>query len=149
MKLFNLILFLVLSVLFLCPMASVAADANRMQFLQLYAPGTDLALTSSAVDVSDYKGNAAFAAQFSPTAVACTSTVTLAHCTTSGGTYTTVTNLAGTACVITQTGPATNDIQTVPIDLARLHVYAKVIVSQSGQDTNAISAFLIAPMKAD
>jgi len=143
-----LILMLTLAVL-LVPAAGLAADANRMNYLQLYAPGSDLAITSSAVDISDYKGNAAFAAQFSSTAVSCTSTVTLVHSTTSGGTYTPVTNLAGTACVVTQTGPATSDVQTVQIDLGRMSAWAKVIISQSGQDTNSISSFLVAPMKSD
>ena len=132
----------------LLPLAGFAVDANQLHYVQLYAPGTDLAITSSAVSVAAYKGNAAFAAQFSPSTQASTGTVTLVHSATSGGTYTTVTNLAGTACVITQTGPATNVIQTVPIDLARMHAYAKVIVAQAG-DTNKISAFLVAPMKSE
>ena len=133
----------------LAPVACIAQDANRMQYLQLYAPGTSLAATSAAVDVSAYKGNATFAVQSDPSTVACTNTATLTHCATSGGTYATATNLAGTACVVTQTGPATNDIQTVAIDLARLHKYVKVVVAQSGQQTNAMSAFLVAPFKSE
>ena len=125
-----------------------AQDANLMNYVQIYAPGTSLALTSSAVDVSDYKGNATFAAQFGPYTQAATGTVTFVHSTTSGGTYTTITNQAGTAMVITQIGPATNDIQTLDCDLARLHIYVKAIVTQAG-DTNAISAFMVAPMKSE
>ena len=141
--------FLLIALAALVPLAVFAADANQQHYLQLYAPGTDLALTSSAVDISDYKGNATFGVQFSAQAVNSTNTATLVHSATSGGTYLTATNLAGTACVVTQTGPATNDIQTVAIDLARLNAYVKVIVNQSGEYTNAVSAFLVAPMKSD
>lgn len=132
----------------LVPLCGFAADANQMKYVQLMYPQAATAATSGVVTVSAYKGNATFAAQWSPSAQASTGTVTLVHSATSGGTYTTVTNLAGTACVITQTGPITNEIQTVAIDLARVHPYVKVIASQAG-DTNYVSAVLVAPMKSE
>jgi len=126
---------------------AVAQDANLMNYIQLNSAVTSVAITNAAVSVAAYKGNGVFAAQFSPSTLASTSTVTLVTSATSGGTYVPVTNLAGTACVITQTGPATNDIQTVQIDTARLNAFVKTIIAQSG-DTNSINSFLVAPMKS-
>jgi len=125
------------------------SDANQMKYVQILAPTASLSTTGTVVDVAAYKGNAALAVQFSPSAIASTATVTFAHALASTGTWSTVTNAAGTALVVTQTGPATNAIQTVPIDMARVHKYVRAVLLQSGQDTNSVSAFLVAPMKAE
>jgi hypothetical protein len=135
--------------LFAAQLAFGQSDANQMKYVQLLAPTVELAATGTVTDVSAYKGNAAVAVQFSPSAVASTATVTFAHALASTGTWSTVTNAAGTALVVTQTGPATNAIQTVPIDMARVHKYVRAVLVQSGQDTNAVSAFLVAPMKSE
>ena len=125
------------------------SDANQMKYVQVLAPTASLSTTGTVTDVSAYKGNAALAVQFSPSAIASTATVTFAHALASTGTWSTVTNAAGTALVVTQTGPATNAIQTVPIDMARVHKYVRAVLLQSGEDTNTVSAFLVAPMKAE
>ena len=135
--------------LFAAQLAFGQSDANQMKYVQVLAPTASLSTTGTVTDVSAYKGNAALAVQFSPSAIASTATVTLAHALASTGTWSTVTNAAGTALVVTQTGPATNAIQTVPIDMARVHKYVRAVLLQSGGDTNTVSAFLVAPMKAE
>jgi len=103
-----------------------AMDANLMKYQQLIEP-----VASAATE-------------------AVTSTVSLVHATTSTGTYSVVTNLAGTACTVSQTGPATSAVQTVQIDTARLHSYVKVIVAQATtNEIPAVSALLVAPMKSE
>lgn len=134
----------------LLPCAAFASDANLMKYVQLLSPAASAATTSTAVNVSSYKGNASFVVSFGPATEAVTSTVTLVHSATSTGTYVTVTNIADTALVATQTGPTTSAVQTVAIDLARVHPFVKVIVAQA--TTNQIppvSAVLVAPMKAE
>lgn len=125
------------------------SDANQMKLLQVLAPTASLSTTGTVIDVSSYKGNAAVAVQISPSAIASTVTVTIAHANATTGTWTTVTNAAGTALVVTQVGPKTNAVQTVPIDMARLRKYMRAVVLQSGEDTNSVSALLIAPMKSE
>ena len=129
--------------------AFAQSDANQMKYLQLLAPTASLSTTGTVTDVSAYKGNAALAVQFSSSAIASTATVTFAHASATTGTWYTVTNTAGTACIITQTGPATNPVQTVSIDLARCKKYMRAVLLQSGEDTNTVSALMIAPMKSE
>lgn len=128
---------------------ATAQDANRMKYVQILEPSTALNKTSSVVNVSAYKGNATLAVQFSAGSIAATATVTFAHASAATGTYSTVTNTAGTAAVIRQIGPATNDIQTVSIDTARLKPFVRAVLVQSGEDTNSVSAFFVAPMKSE
>ena len=130
------------------PVIAFASDANKMKYQSILLPVASTNATSGAVDISAYKGNATFAGMFSASALEATATITLSHSTISTGTYVTVTNAAGTACVLTQTGPATNNVLTVPIDLARVHKYVKATVNQVGV-TNTVSAFLVAPMKSE
>lgn len=125
------------------------SDANQMKYVEILSPTASLSTTGTVVDVSSYKGNAAIAVQISPSAIASTVTVTIAHANATTGTWTTVTNAAGTALVVTQVGPKTNAVQTVPIDLARCRKYMRAVVVQSGEDTNTVSALLIAPMKSE
>lgn len=125
------------------------SDANQMKYVEILSPTASLSTTGTVVDVSSYKGNAAIAVQISPSAIASTVTVTIAHANATTGTWTTVTNAAGTALVVTQVGPKTNAVQTVPIDLARCRKYMRTVVVQSGEDTNTVSALLIAPMKSE
>jgi len=130
--------------------ALFGADANQMHYVQVLNPSDTAAVTGSAVDVAAYKGNATFAVECGVSAIAGnTNIVTLTHCTTSSGTYSTVTNTAGTAVCVTRTGAFTNTApDTVSIDSARLHRYVKGTVSQPGKYTNVVSAVLIFPMKA-
>ena len=126
------------------------SDANNMKYVSLLNPVSSAATTSTAVNVSAYKGNAAFVVSYGAATEAVTSTVRLAHSATSGGAYVTVTNIDGTACTLSQTGPTTSAVQTVAIDLARVHPYVKVIVAQATtNEIPAVSALLVAPMKAE
>ena len=124
-------------------------DANRMKYVQILAPTASLSTTGGAVNVSAYKGNAAIGVQISSGAIAATSTVTFYHAPAATGLYVRITNTVGTAAVISQVGPKTNDVQLYSIDLARLHPYVRAVLAQSGEDTNTVSAFLVAPMKAE
>lgn len=142
----------ILAIAALAASAAVAlgqSDANKMKYVQLLAPTMSLSTTGGAVNVAAYKGNASIGVQFSSSPIASTGTVTFYHATAATGTYSRITNAAGTAAVLTQTGPATNDVQTYPIDLALLHPYVRAILLQSGEYTNAVSAFMVAPMKSE
>lgn len=145
----NIVWALALVALFAGIGIAFGADANQMKYVQILAPTASLSTTGSAVSVSAYKGNAAIGVQFSSSAIASTGTVTIYHAPAATGLYTRVTNTAGTAATITQTGPATNDVQTYSIDLARLHPYVRAVLSQSGEDTNTVSVFMVAPMKSE
>lgn len=125
------------------------SDANQMKYVQVLAPTASLSTTGTVTDVSAYKGNATLAVQMSPYIAAATCTVTIAHASATTGTWYTVTNTAGTAATFSQVGPATTAVQTVSIDMARLKPYVRAVVLQSGEDTNSVSALLIAPMKSE
>jgi len=143
------ILAIAIAVALVSGVACFAADANQMKYVQLLAPTAAAASSNSPIDVSAYKGNASFVVQLAPaTEAGSVSSVTLKHSATAGGAYVTVTNLAGTACVVSQTGPATTDVQTVSIDLARVHKYVRAYTAHTTQ-TNALSALLVAPMKSE
>jgi len=139
----------ILALAALLPALSFAQDANRMKYIELLAPVAAAASSNTAVDISDYKGNATFVVQFGPaTEAESVSSVTLKHSATAGGAYVTATNIDGTACTFSQTGPATTAVQTVAIDLARLHPYVRAYTTHTTQ-TNPVSAILVAPMKSE
>lgn len=125
------------------------SDANQMKYVEILSPTASLSTTGTAVNVAAYKGNATLAVQMSPYIAAATCTVTIAHASSTTGTWYTVTNTAGTAAIFSQVGPATTAVQTVSIDMARLKPYVRAVVLQSGEDTNCVSALLIAPMKSE
>ena len=125
------------------------SDANQMKYVEILSPTASLSTTGTAVSVAAYKGNATLAVQMGPYIAAATCTVTIAHASATTGTWYTVTNTAGTAATFSQVGPATTAVQTVSIDMARLKPYVRAVVLQSGQDTNSVSALLIAPMKSE
>lgn len=131
----------------ICSVA-LATDANLMKYLTLL--GTSSASeTGSAVDVSAYKGNATIVINWATGSEATyTGTVTIAHCATSGGTYSTITNLAGVAAVKTCTGIKTNQLDTYAVDLGALHKYVKVTAAHVNA-TNAVGVVLVAPMKSE
>jgi len=127
-----------------------ASDANKMHYVGLLQVDNAASETGPAVDVSAYKGNATFVAAWGKSAVAgYTGTVTVTHCATSGGSYTTVTNLAGTAGTMTKTGVTTNEVDEFACDLARLHKYVKVSLAAQANETNGVSVILVAPMKSE
>jgi len=142
----------VLAVMFACVVAGVVYagnDANLMHYVGLLSTKAGAA-TGSAVDVSQYKGNATFVVAWGVgTDTNHTGSVTIQHCATSGGTYTTVTNLAGTAGVMTTAGAVANEVDTFACDLGRLHKYVKAVHAAEGSATNGVAVMMVAPMKSN
>ena len=145
-----------MTVVFAC--GAMAADANQMKYVQMLPPNvsTNLSVTGGTIDIAGYKGNAALVVETATSsAMTNTITVTLQHSTASNfANPTTVTNLAGTAGVITETCGATVadtiNLQTYPIDTARLHRYIRVIYTTTQADAYIpVSAMLVAPMKSE
>lgn len=135
------------------PLAGFAADANQMKYVELYplyfATGSYTNPAPTGVDVSAYKGNATVVCfNGVGTLATVTNLVTVQHCATTNGTYTTVTNYAGTAITFTHAGTAAAAMATKPLDLARVKKYVRVLVDQ-GADTNATAVVLVAPMKSE
>lgn len=139
--------------------SAYCADANNMKYINLLPANasTNLSVTGTTTDVSGYKGNASLVVSTgTASATNNTLTLTLQHSTASNfANPTTVTNLAGTAGVITEVaevgGVATTvNIQTYPIDTARLHKYVRVIYTTTLADNYIpVSAVLVAPMKSE
>ena len=138
----------ILTAIFVVTAICFAQDANQMKYIQLVPPVAAAASSNTAVSVAAYKGNATFLVQFAPATEACSNIVTLKHCATAAGAYVIVTNTAGTACSFTQVGPTTTDVQTISIDMARLHPFVRAYTDHTTQ-TNAVSALLIAPIKSE
>jgi hypothetical protein len=135
------------------PLAAFAQDANRMSYVELFPlanyAGSRTNSTVTGVDVSAYKGNATVVCAYGKGSVAAaTSLATMQHCATTNGTYTTVTNYAGTAITFTHVGGAAAVASTKPLDLARVKKYVRVVVNH-GADTNAAAVMLVAPMKSE
>jgi hypothetical protein len=129
----------------------VAQDANRQHYVQILGAQTVAAtsVTGTAVDVSAYKGNARFLlATGASTINGYTGTVSVVHSTTSTGTYTTVTNLAGTAVSVTKTSTNSAAVDGVACDLSRVHKYVKAI-AVIANDTNEVAVIMAAPMKSE
>jgi len=134
--------------------ANVAGDANQMVgdavLIVDAARSGSQTITGSAVDVSAYKGNAAFEFHCgSPIneATAFTNVVTIQHSANGSTGWATVTNLAGTALVVTDTG-ATGQTTTIPCDMSRLHKYVRALSVQTG-DVAPVGVTLVAPMKSE
>lgn len=114
------------------------------------AARADQTITGSAVDRAAYKGNATVWIQTGVplnSAAAFTNIVTFQHAEAATGTWTTVTNLAGTAGAFTLTG-ASAQTQQFAIDLARLHRYIRATSVQKN-DAASVGVTLIAPMKSE
>lgn len=127
-----------------------AQDANRMFYTQLVQPSTNSA-AGRAVDISAFKGNAAFVISIGPGEATFTNTVTLAHSATSGGTYATITNISGTVgTVVSVVGTNEYTMVTYPIDLNRIGKFVKATVDKNapGLDTAPVSVILVAPFKS-
>ena len=142
-----------IAVAIVAPLVGFAADANQMHYVELfplyYGTGSSTNSTVTGVDVSAYKGNATVVCSFGVGTVATvTNLATVQHCATTNGTYTTVTNYAGTAITFSHVGAAAAAASTKPLDLARCKKYVRVIVDQ-GADTNAAAVVLVAPMKSE
>ena len=137
-KLFILASLLAVSVL--------ATDANRMFYVNMLSADVDA--TGTGTDVAAYKGNGTVAVAWGTASDASyTGTVTVAHCATIDGTYTPVTNLAGTVGAMTNVGVTTNEMDTFAIDLGAVHKYLQVSVSHLNVSNN-VSAVLVSPMKS-
>ena len=126
---------------------AAAQDANQMHYLTLVPPSDTAAITGAGVDVSAYKGNARLLADFETnTETGYVATVTFAH-SSNNSDFTTITNTAGAACVITKSGAFTNSVPDgLSIDSRRLKKYVRAVVAQSGE-TNAVSAWIVFPMR--
>ena len=126
---------------------AAAQDANQMHYLTLVPPSDTAAITGAGVDVSAYKGNARLLADFGAnTATGYVATVTFAH-SANNSDFSTITNTAGAACVITKSGAFTNSVPDgLAIDSRRLKKYVRAVVAQTGE-TNAVSALIVFPMR--
>lgn len=124
-----------------------AQDANRMSYVQLINPVVDDALDGPAVDISKYKGNAAFLAEWAAnTETGHVASVTLQTSAASSSGWYTVTNINAEAVKVTKTGAYTNTApDRVLIDSNRLKRYVRAVVAQTGA-TNAVSAMIVFPM---
>lgn len=134
------------------PLGALALDANQMHYVELFPlyehTGAYTNSTTDGIDVSTYKGNAVVVCSFGAGTVgSVTSSVTLVHCATTNGTYTTVTNLSGSAVAFSHVGAEAAETDTAKIELSRVHKYFRVIANH-GADTNAAAVWLVAPMKS-
>ena len=124
-----------------------AVDANRLFYSAGLNP-TAVELTGTAVDIATFKGNGTVVVTWGTAPAATyTGTVTVAHCTTIDGTYTTVTNLAGTVGAMTNYGVTTNEVDTFAVDFGALHKYMQVSVAHLSVSNN-VAAVIVAPMKS-
>lgn len=147
----------VIAIMLLAGVCAYAADANQMHYVSLLEPRIVVTnmeaaatVTGTGQDISAYKGNATFVVSFSPVDHndGQTNVVTLSHATAVGGTYATITNLAGTVGVLSHTS-TTGGVQTFACDLGRLHAYVKASYACNKGETNAnASVMLVAPMKS-
>lgn len=147
---------MIIAVMLAC--VSFGADANQMKYISILPSitTTNPTATGATIDIQAYKGNASLVV-YGGTASATnnTMTVTFQHSTASNfANPTTVTNLAGTAGVITlPVLSALTDgaiISTFAIDTARLHRYVRVTLSQTLADNYIpVSVMLVAPMKSE
>ena len=142
--------FILLSLAMLVTCSAMATDANQMHYVQLVPPKDTISVTGSSVDVSAYKGNAILLAEFeTSTEAGYTGVVTFATSAT-GSTWNTITNIEGTAAVITKIGGFTNSTpDSISVDSGRLSKYIRASVSQPGAETNAVSAIAVFPMKSN
>lgn len=125
----------------------IATDANRLFYSAGLNP-TAVDLTGTAVDVATFKGNGTVVVTWGTASdAAYTGTVTVAHCTTVDGTYTTVTNLAGTVGAMTNVGVTTNEVDTFAVDFGALHKYMQVSVAHLNVSNN-VAAVIVSPMKS-
>jgi len=137
---------------------SFGADANQMKYVSILPAitTTNAATTGATIDIAGYKGNATLVV-YGGTASATnnTLTVTFQHSTANNfANPNTVTNLAGTAGVITlPVVDATSEsaiVKTFAIDTARLRRYVRVTVSQTLADNSIpVSVMMVAPMKSE
>ncbi len=127
-----------------------AQDANRMSYVQLINPVVDDALDGPAVDVSKYKGNAAFLAEWATnTETGHVASVTLQTSAASSSGWYTVTNINAEAVKVSKSGAYTNAApDRVLIDSNRLKKYVRAVVAQTGS-TNAVSAMIVFPMVSE
>ena len=139
----------------LASMGAFARNANQMKYVSILPANTtattNSAVTSDAVDIAVYKGNAAFVVDFGEGATNdCVNIVTLTHCQTSGGTYSNFVNIAGDSASVT-TSNKVSALTIYPCNLDRLHKYVKAsyIIHGANSTGSACSVILVAPMKSN
>lgn len=130
--------------------ANVAGDSNAMLGASCLvydaARSAAQSITGTGVDVSAYKGGGAFVVQCGGAvneSTNYTATVTLQHSASLASGYTTITNVAGTAGVLTLTG-TTGSVQEYAVDMAGLHKYVRAVVSQTN-DVGSVGVTLAVP----
>jgi len=142
------ILAAVLGVCVLVGVAQAALDAYDTMTVKTISTvktcvGTE---TNAAVDVSGAKGICNFIVIFSAENVNTASfaaTGTLTHCASSGGTYSVVTNGAGSAVRATYSGiTATGQVSSIKVESEKLLRYVKFVTSAT-TGTNDMGAVLI------
>jgi hypothetical protein len=102
--------------------------------------------TNAAVDVSGAKGTCNLLVFFGSGTNGGASVVsaTVKHATTSAGTYITLTNAAGTACVFTNSGTAAvGAFSSTKVEADRLRRYIKVYTSVAGEEAIDCAAYLL------
>lgn len=127
----------------------LAQDANRMHYVQLVNPVVDDALDGGGVDISAYKGNAAFLVEWATnTETGHVASVTL-ETSANNSTWVAVTNIDASAVISSKTGVYTNAVpDKASIDSNRLKKYVRAVVAQTGS-TNAVSSMIVFPMKSE
>ena len=138
-----------ISIMTVCAAVFAMADAGLNSYVQLVNPSDTATITGTGVDISAYKGNAVLLAEFeTSTTAGYTGIVTFAH-SANNSSWATITNINGTACVLTKTGAFTNTApSSITVDSGRLKKYIRASVSQPGANTNAVSAMAVFTFKA-
>jgi len=129
---------------------AMAGDANQNSYVSVLGATALYAATATnaATDISAYKGNSTIVVNWgTANASTYTGTVTVTQGTSTTGTFSTVTNAAGTAGTMTSTGVKTNEVDTFAIDLGAVHKYLRLTAVHANA-TNAVSGTLVAPMKS-
>jgi hypothetical protein len=139
---------IIMAAALILPFFASAGDANLQNYLQVYGPNETLNATGTVVSAATYHGNGRFLASVdTSTATNYTATITLQTSATTNGTFATVTNLAGTVVQASISGAASASLNGVQIDIERLNKFVRVVVAQANE-TNAVSAVLVAPFKS-
>jgi hypothetical protein len=150
------------------PLAGFATDANQMKYVEIKGSliTADATETGTGVDVSAYKGNAAFIVQGGTPATHTTNykaVVTLQTSASLSSGYQTITNTAGVAGVITfeaassGTLASTGSTQTYSYDLSRQKKYIRAVVARTHKlggaltvgESAPVGVILVAPMKSE
>lgn len=135
----------------LMAVSALAAGLNTydsITYQELLAPATISGnSTGSVFNLGPYKGIAAVVLTVSDNSLdGGTNTITIQHSTASGGTYTTLTNEAGTAVSASIVGSAAGDTSVIKLDTSVAHQYIRAVGSPNGA-TGTVAAVIVLPPK--